>query len=693
VASTQGIRAGRAFVELFADDSKLVRGLRRAERKLRAFGGSIRNFGLKIAGAIGVAVAPLGALTIRAAADAQESLSRFEQVFKDQAEAAGAFADEVAKSVGRSKIAIRDALATFQSFFVGLGFDSGKSRELSQTLQTLALDFASFNNLSDDEAIQRFIAALSGSGEVLDRFGVNIKQAALQQELLRMGVRKSWTEVTEQEKALARLNIIMRSMGDQGAVGDAVRTAGTFTNQMKRLRGRVRDAAVEIGQALLPIVTPLVAKVAEAAKQFGEWIRQNQQWVVTAFSVAAAAIAVGVAIAALGTAILGFTTIFGALITVITTAVAALKVMIAALAFLFTPIGLVVAAVAALGGALLHVTGAGAEALEWLSGQFEALEATAIAAWRGIADALAAGDIALAVKILWLTIKMEWTRGVNFLEKAWLSFRNFFIKIGRDAWSGLLAAAEIALHALEVGWIETTAFFAKAWQGFVGFFAKTWERIKAGALKAWNWIKSLFDDSVDLETENKLVEEQKQAAIDRIDDDRRRKLAQQEARRQRADRRHEATLAAIGQGNLDARNDLDAEFASRMAENDRELAEAREAWREALAEAKGKRAAADAARRAGEEAGDPDAPAPDPATLEPAFEFDPGSIPGLGDIGAKISEQAEKIGVTGTFNVAAAFGLGAGSSIEERTARASEETAKNTRNILDTVQRGGLEFA
>ncbi len=34
------IRAGRAFVELFADDSKLVRGLRAAERKIKAFGAS-----------------------------------------------------------------------------------------------------------------------------------------------------------------------------------------------------------------------------------------------------------------------------------------------------------------------------------------------------------------------------------------------------------------------------------------------------------------------------------------------------------------------------------------------------------------------------------------------------------------------------------------------------------------------------
>ena len=49
MATTSGIRAGRAFVELFADDSKLVRGLRRAERKLRAFGDSVRNLGLKMA--------------------------------------------------------------------------------------------------------------------------------------------------------------------------------------------------------------------------------------------------------------------------------------------------------------------------------------------------------------------------------------------------------------------------------------------------------------------------------------------------------------------------------------------------------------------------------------------------------------------------------------------------------------------
>ena len=59
MATAQGIRAGRAFVELFADDSKLVRGLGAAERKLKAFGDGVRNLGLKMVGVGSAILAPL----------------------------------------------------------------------------------------------------------------------------------------------------------------------------------------------------------------------------------------------------------------------------------------------------------------------------------------------------------------------------------------------------------------------------------------------------------------------------------------------------------------------------------------------------------------------------------------------------------------------------------------------------------
>ena len=59
MASSQGIRAGQAFVELFADDSKLVRGLKAAEKRLKAFGAGVQSIGTKLFGLGAATVAPL----------------------------------------------------------------------------------------------------------------------------------------------------------------------------------------------------------------------------------------------------------------------------------------------------------------------------------------------------------------------------------------------------------------------------------------------------------------------------------------------------------------------------------------------------------------------------------------------------------------------------------------------------------
>ena len=44
------VRAGRAFVELFADDSKLVRGLKSAQTKLKGWGEAVGTIGMRAMG-------------------------------------------------------------------------------------------------------------------------------------------------------------------------------------------------------------------------------------------------------------------------------------------------------------------------------------------------------------------------------------------------------------------------------------------------------------------------------------------------------------------------------------------------------------------------------------------------------------------------------------------------------------------
>jgi len=670
VASSRGIRAGRAFVELGVSD-KLSAGLRRAQRRLKAFGAGVQRLGLRIASIASAAFAPLGIAAVKAASDAEEALSRFAQVFGREAQAAGEFADDLARRVGRSGLAARDALGTFQSFFTGLGFAAPEARELSQRLTELAIDFASFNNLSDDEGIERFISALSGSSEVLDRFGINIKQAALEQELLRMGISKSWTEVTEQEKALARLNVIMRAMGDQGAVGDATRTAGSFANRMKRLRGELRDAAVAIGRALLPVLTPLVKVVTAAVKAVRAWAEQNPRLVATIFGVGAAVVAAGAALIGIGLAISIAGAAMGGL-------AAAIGVVISALGAILSPIGLAVAAVVAMGGTIVAASGAGGEALSWLMGRFTRLRDWVGKVTGGIADALAAGDIALAAEILWLSLKVVWQKGVAALNTAWLEARRFFVSTAQSMWHGALAAAQVVLHALEVGWIETTAFLSKVWSRFTGGFQKAWESASSFVAKRMLEIQGLFDGGLDVRAAKEAVDQQLERRLGEIDQRTRAAVADREARRSaardRASELNEATLARIGRQYEDAQEALDARTDARITDAQRELEAARRRLDEAIAEA---------GRRRDEAASEPGAGA---SPRDRLAEFE-SRLQAVGD------RVAEGISVRGTFNARAVQGLASDTGAAERTARATEQTARNTRDLTDAARSGGLTFA
>jgi flagellar assembly protein FliH len=272
MASRSDIKAGRAYVELYLKNSELMKGLKQIREDFQkvgsltmALGRNMMAVGVGIGGAFGaVALALKG--PIEAAGYLMETTSKFQSVFGDATEEMLAFAATYSKTVGRAKSDTMSSLATMQSFFLGMGLDPAKAAEFAKQMATASVDFASFHNLSDAEGMERFISALSGSGEVLSMFGVNIMQAALDQQLLSMGFKKSTQGATEMEKVLARIAIIQQTMSKQGATDDATRTAGSFSNQMKKLQGEIKNASEAIGNALLPVVREALGMLASDSK-------------------------------------------------------------------------------------------------------------------------------------------------------------------------------------------------------------------------------------------------------------------------------------------------------------------------------------------------------------------------------------------------------------------------------------------
>ncbi|MEM9019936.1 MAG: hypothetical protein AAGC44_05175 [Planctomycetota bacterium] len=366
-----------------AESDKLTQKMRRMDNAGEALSRRVRGIGTSmIASAVGFV--GLGAAISRSIAlgsDMQETVSRFNAVFRDNADEVNSWADQFTKAVGRSKMQTLDSLSSFQSFFVGLGFSSDRSSDLSIKLQQLAVDFASFNNLSDEDALGRFISAMSGSSEVLARYGINTKQAALEQELLAMGITKSWSQVTEQEKAIARLNIIMRSMTDQGAVGDAARTAGSFNNRMKAAKAAAEDMGVAVGSALLPVLTPMLQRIGAIAKAIAKVV-EAAPGVVSAGS---KFVILGVAMTGAAFAAVKIVGVTSAVVTAIRRIIAALEagqaVSTGGLSLIKTLAGLAAAGAAMVGVGIAFSelegdTAAAAEATEQLAkAEFDAAQA------------------------------------------------------------------------------------------------------------------------------------------------------------------------------------------------------------------------------------------------------------------------------------------------------------------------------
>lgn len=276
--------AGKAFIRLVVKDETKI-AMRNAMRRFRAMSMGLRatkkQFRLVALGAamarksisllkIAVisatvalaAIAAAGVIftakSIKSAADMQETMNAFSETFRESADQVSRWAAVFSFALGRSRQESLEALTSFQAFMVGLGLGPKASKDMSKSLTRLAADFASFRNLTDAEAVQRFMSSLAGEPERLRRFGVNIGEAAVNLQLMAMGFPRVQQGATELQKVLARYQIILETLKRQNALGDAIRTAGSFVNQMKRMRGSIDELKFALGNALLPAMTSVI---------------------------------------------------------------------------------------------------------------------------------------------------------------------------------------------------------------------------------------------------------------------------------------------------------------------------------------------------------------------------------------------------------------------------------------------------
>lgn len=220
--------------------------------------GSVKGLGVQIAAAAGFSGVTFGAVqffkgAIKGASDYNEALNASRAILGDNANAASALADSMASEFGTAKLPILELSTSIGGLLKGAGI-AGK--QLDKTINDVvrrASDFSSSRNVGVDEIGKAMLVQLSGEqSDLLKRVGVDTTETTLKQYALAAGIVKAGQEMTNQQKILARLGIVMEKTSF--AQDDLRNTIDGPANAYRRLEGQIENFQLVLGTAFLPVV-------------------------------------------------------------------------------------------------------------------------------------------------------------------------------------------------------------------------------------------------------------------------------------------------------------------------------------------------------------------------------------------------------------------------------------------------------
>ena len=469
---------------------------------------------------------------------------------------------------------------------------------------------------------------------------------------------------------------------------ESAQAALRFSRALADLTDVLKKCVSVIGSALGPYLEEFTNWLITAAVKVRQWIADHRGLVLVLFKVAGAIVLAGAGFSLFGR-ILGMlaggvmgvvsgirmvgtvVSLAGTLISAVWTGITAvIGIVGSALGALLTPVGLVVVAVLALGGYFLYASGIAGQALDWLKGVFGELAQDAMDTFGAIGDALAAGDIALAAKVLWSLLKMEWQKGVNFLTEVWVGVKETFMSTWTEAVYGIARVGLQAWGLLQSGWNALCTGLSSAWTIFCDWVKTAWNA-------ASNWVKGTWitmKEKVGAITPGEASQARSQLASE-YDQTKRKQTAEREQKLAAIGGQFEARQREIDQSTQGALGELDKEkerkhserqaaYAKQMADSQADVDAAKKEFDAARGEAAAKRAAMGKGKGGPGEGG----------------QFAPMDLEAMP--GAKAS-------VVGTFNAAAVSGLGLGGGVFQEMKHQLNRIGDNGEKLLDEVQMGG----
>ena len=312
--------------------NKLERDTKTATRKLADLGNSLGRIGRGLTIGLTLPLVAATGVIAKFGINAVESENLFEKSMGDMAKEARAFSETLSTQLNLNAFETRKSIGVFNQMLVSMTGNTEASFGMAKGLTQLTTDMASFFNLNSADAFQKLQAGITGEIEPLKRLGIIVSETTVRQELMNRGLVSAGEMLTENQKIIGRYLTIMRQTSN--AQGDMADTLEDPANRLRALGAETKEAATQLGITLLPAIGAVLGalkRLVEGLKSLVEGFQNLEPW-----QKGAALLMLGIA-ASIGPVLKGFSLLIKGFL--------ALRVAVIAIA---TPIGLIVAGIAAL---------------------------------------------------------------------------------------------------------------------------------------------------------------------------------------------------------------------------------------------------------------------------------------------------------------------------------------------------------
>lgn len=194
-----------------------------------------------------------------------ENLNLFTVAMGDAVEEANVFVDTMSELYGMDPSNLYRYAGYFYQLSDAIGATSNASKNISLSLTKAANDIGSLFNVDIETVVNNLASGMQGMSMAVRKYGIDIRQATLQQTALNYGFTENVAKTSEANRQALRFLTMMDQVrnatkqvtgqvnGTNTVMGDFARNIETPANQLRIFKEQMSELARSIGNFFIPV--------------------------------------------------------------------------------------------------------------------------------------------------------------------------------------------------------------------------------------------------------------------------------------------------------------------------------------------------------------------------------------------------------------------------------------------------------